>query len=919
MRQVVGGGGDLVGRQGELATLHETVRSVAAGSGRVVLVEGPAGTGKSSLLAELRRAAMQDGVTVREATAIELDADQPFAVIERALGLGAGSGVEAGSAVALAEGGLAAVHRISRGIIELADVAPLLVCVDDAHWADGQSLRVLEVVASSVRGRQMAVALAWRRALAEPHLARLLALEGALHLPLADLATDETALVVRRILPQADPAFAAACHRLTGGNPLLLEEVLSAFGDSGLSPDAAAGERLAELTPTSATRAVLARLGQLSIEAVSLASAAAVLGDGAPLHQASRLAGLDRATAAAAADRLVSAEVFVEADTLAFRHPLHRAAVLEDIGGFTRSELHRRAAAIVAADGQFELAGALLLRASPGSDRTAVGYLRKAAGIALRSGDARTAIRLLERALAEPAPVEERSPLLIDLARAEVAVGDPGSVEHLDAALGEIGRAEERVRILRSLARLHHARYDFPRAAQLAEQALAELAVDETARDRFLATWLLAASLDPERYEAAQRLCRELADAARAGAPPADPELQAALSLYLVSTRGDADMAADLAERAVAGDAATNDDGLGLAGDFALHVLLSCGRLGALVRCAEIRFQAVEHHSSIMGAASAACWRAHARLELGDLEGTLADAEIALVPSRYGWPVHSTYGGGALALARLELGDLTGAREAIQQIIEVAIPDPPRLYFTGIVELADGRATQARRLFERAGKEMLANWGSDTPAVMPWRSAAALAAWREGDTAMAQELADAELALARDAGVTSAIGRALRVRGLVLGGTAGIDTLREACELLASTERTLEHLRAQVDLGSALRRGGARREARELLGAARAHAEALGCTAIAHRAAGELSASGARPRRVPISGIESLTPSELRIAQLAATGATNREIAAELFLTTKTVEWHLGHVFSKLDVRGRRDLAAVLADDRASN
>jgi DNA-binding CsgD family transcriptional regulator len=92
----------------------------------------------------------------------------------------------------------------------------------------------------------------------------------------------------------------------------------------------------------------------------------------------------------------------------------------------------------------------------------------------------------------------------------------------------------------------------------------------------------------------------------------------------------------------------------------------------------------------------------------------------------------------------------------------------------------------------------------------------------------------------------------------------------------------------------------------------RARADELGCRALARRAAEEQAASGAHPRRVAVEGVESLTPSELRIAQLAAAGATNREIAAELFLSPKTVEWHLGHVFRKLDVRKRGELAAAL-------
>jgi DNA-binding CsgD family transcriptional regulator len=313
-----------------------------------------------------------------------------------------------------------------------------------------------------------------------------------------------------------------------------------------------------------------------------------------------------------------------------------------------------------------------------------------------------------------------------------------------------------------------------------------------------------------------------------------------------------------------------------------------------------------------MGAASAACWRAHARLELGDLEGAIADAEVALVPSRYGWPVHSTYGAGALALARLELGEAGGAAEALRRFVEGPNLDPPRLYFTGIVELAAGRAAQARQLFERAGADWVAHGYLETPAMLPWRSAAALAAFRDGDEAGALRLADAELEKARDTRLAHVLGRAQRVRGLVIGGAEGIDMLRAACDALAATDCRLEHLRARVDLGAALRRSGARREAREVLAGARADAEALGCRALADRAAQESRASGARPRRVPISGIQSLTPSERRIAELAATGLTNREIAAELFLTAKTVEWHLGHVFTKLEINRRRELTAAL-------
>lgn len=918
MDGAVAGAAGLIGRELELAAVHRVVGSLVAGEGGLLVVDGATGTGKSSLLAELRVRAEERGVHVRHGVAIELDRDQPFAVIERALGERVPRSGGRGSVAALAEGGLASVQAMIEAVA--GGPRPLLVCFDDIHWADEQSLRVIGLLAASARSRALMVALAWRRAeLAHDHARRLSAVDGVVHLRVGDLGAAESAELVRRGLPGADRVFASASHRLTGGNPLLLSELVAEFAASGQRPDGAAAERLGELTPGSMRATVLTRLGQLTDEAVRLASAVAVLGDGTPVHHAAHVARLDPDQAAAATDRLVALELLVGEETVSFRHPMLGAAVLEDLGSFTRSRLYRRAADVVAADGLLQRAAALLLRSSPAGDPAAVEILHKAAAGALESGDAAAAARLLKRALDEPARAKDRPRVLVDLARAETALGDPASLEHLDQALSAIASPSERARALRGLARLHHMRYEFPRAVRLAARARAEVGDGDPEHERMLATWLLAASLDPERQDEALGLHRQLAAAAARGEPPRDPELQASLGMYLLATRGDASLAAQLAELAVPGDAIVNDDGLGLAGDFALHVLLATGRLAALVSCAGMAQETAERHASMLGAASAACWRAHARLAQGDPQGAIADAHVGLAPRRYGWPAHSTYAAGALALARLELADLTGAADAIAIIPEVRIPDPPRSYFAGLVELAGGHAGAARQLFDRAGRELVDVWGFDTPAIVPWRSGAALAALAEQDTDAADALSAAELELARETGIPVVIGRALRVRGLSTPGGDGISVLREACEALAETESTLDQLRCQVDLGSALRRDGARRDARELLALARARAEQLGCKALATRAAEEQHASGARPRRVPLKGAAALTPSERRIAELAAGGATNRQIAAELYLTPKTVEWHLSHVFSKLDISSRRQLAAALSDERPSD
>jgi len=166
--------------------------------------------------------------------------------------------------------------------------------------------------------------------------------------------------------------------------------------------------------------------------------------------------------------------------------------------------------------------------------------------------------------------------------------------------------------------------------------------------------------------------------------------------------------------------------------------------------------------------------------------------------------------------------------------------------------------------------------------------------------------------LARAFGAPRTLGVALRAAALVAGGQPGQALLGEAIQVLAGRDTRLEQARALADLGALLRRSNHRAEARDLLRRAIDTAHHLGAETLALQAETELRATGARPRRVLLSGLESLTASELRIAELAADRLTNREIAQTLFVTARTVEGHLTHVFYKLNVKDRSGLAAAL-------
>jgi ATP/maltotriose-dependent transcriptional regulator MalT len=192
-----------------------------------------------------------------------------------------------------------------------------------------------------------------------------------------------------------------------------------------------------------------------------------------------------------------------------------------------------------------------------------------------------------------------------------------------------------------------------------------------------------------------------------------------------------------------------------------------------------------------------------------------------------------------------------------------------------------------------------------------WRSALALTLAAD-DPGEALRLANTDLGLARQAGLLRPAGVALRTRGTLAGGQQGLDDLREAAVLLARCGAGLEHARALVEFGAALRRANQRTAAREPLRRGLDLAYRCGAGRLAERARDELRAAGARPRRASLTGLEALTPSERRVAELAASGMSNPEIAQAVFVTLNTVEGHLRHVYQKLSVSSRIQLPAAL-------
>ncbi|HEX8102916.1 MAG TPA: BTAD domain-containing putative transcriptional regulator, partial [Solirubrobacteraceae bacterium] len=396
----------LLEREAERSLLQHLVGRAALGDGGVAVLEGQAGVGKTELLRTAAELGHDAGMTVLRARGSELDRDYAFGVVRQLLArevvaapaLLAGGAELAGPALAPGEGGssadlVASLEALHWLVVNLSARRPLLLLADDVHWADRPSLRWLVFLAERIEDVPVLLVAATRPA--EPGadqelLDALATAPAARALHPAPLSSAATAALVRRHLPDAAEAFAAACHQATGGNPFLLGELLrEAIADGRTGTEDEAGE-VHQFGAERVGRTIRRRLRLQPPAAFALARAVAVLGPGTPLEEAAALAGLDEADAARAADALAAVDLLAAGRALDFVHPVVRSAVYEQVAPHERHALHRAAAELLRARGaESERVATHLLRVPPGAQHVAV--LRAAAREALGRGATETA------------------------------------------------------------------------------------------------------------------------------------------------------------------------------------------------------------------------------------------------------------------------------------------------------------------------------------------------------------------------------------------------------------------------------------------------------------------------------------------------------------------------------------------------
>jgi DNA-binding CsgD family transcriptional regulator len=933
--------GALLEREAELRALDVALRASEAGHGGIVLVEAATGLGKSRLLGEAAALAAGRGARVLGASGRDLERDLPFGVAlqlfekpvsrfddaerERFFSGSAGLAVPLVlEGTPVPQGLSASLHGLYRLSANLAEERPLVLSIDDVHWCDPPTLRFLVYLAERIDELPITAVLAVATGHPpepDPLLDELRAHPATTILRPEPLSEEAVARGLREsVLPAAEPLFARACHEATGGNPLLLAELAVELAMRDVVPEDGNAEIVRELAPESLSAAVLVRLRRLGEGAPELARAIAVLGDGAELRHAAPLANLPVERAIQLADALMGAGVLRREPGLSFVHPVVRVAMDADRPKFERAEAHRRAAGMLMDEGaSMERLVPHLLAGRPDHDPRAVEVLLEAGKRALAGGAPDSAIRLLRRALAEPPPPERRADVLVALGRAEGAAGEAAAIERLTGALELIGEPTGRAAAALDAGRLllKHARWDD--AARTLERGIEDVdGTDDSLRARLEAAYLMAARVVP---------------GSEPEPPPAaveDAALESAVSGRLILARTAAAGALSgtsaaevhqLATRALGGGALLQDetsDGIGLY--LAVFALTVAEDLQTAELAAATAVDDAQRRGSVLGFATACHFRSLAVLRRGRIADAAADSVNALAARAYGWR-HSL--GSAVAVqaeCMIERGDLDdAARELLELMNEKGTSgDDPRDYrFVGVrghVRLLQlSPATALEDLLESG--RLLSELGGDNPAVYPWRSLASAASLALGDRREAHRLAAEEVALAAAFGAPGAHGRALGALAATAEGAEALELREEAVRILESSQAALDRARALIDLGATLRRATRRRDAREPLKLGLDLAGRCGARALAQRAREELVAVGARPRRDAATGREALTVRESQVAGLAAQGMSNREIAEALFVTVKTVEWHLKHAYRKLGVASRRELGPALLSD----
>jgi DNA-binding CsgD family transcriptional regulator len=907
----------LLGRDTECRRIDELLARARAGTSAVLVLRGEPGIGKTALLDHA--AADAGDATVLRARGLESEIEVPFAGLDELLRptlpaldpvpepLAAALGLESGTAAERHLVGAAVLTALGA----LAEQRPVVVLVDDVQWLDGPSAAALIFAVRRLLADAVAVVMAVRAG--EPSA---LDAAGFDELALTGLGAGDTrALLAGRAGRPIAQDTAAWLHAATGGNPLALVELAEEaprLRPGPVEDHVAVGERTA--------RALGRRLDRLDEETRAALLMAAVADAEAlepVLAAGASLGGLEAAEGAGL--------VTLSRGRVAFRHPLVRSVVLARAGPAAGRAAHRAFAAALDARSDADRRAWHTAAGTLTPDETVAAALAAVGARAAARGGHATAAAALEHAARLTPDGALAGERLSAAADATWLAGDgPGALALLDEAtrlpLDPTARAAAEHLRGRVLAR----RGPLPDAVRVLRAAAEAVAGTDPA----LASEMLAEAAYTAGYEAAGDEMDELARRAMELAPAGEPRARCIAHMVLGAVlvlRGSPEATRHLDEAAAlfATSPKLRED-VHLAAYLGIPATFR--RAGAAEYAPLHRAVALARERGAVGVLPFALFYVGAGA-LGSprwADAAAAFGEAVRLAREADLPVDEIASLAGLARLEARRGDVESATAHATDVLERATAAGMRffqawsLHALGDVAWARGDVEAAVEAFVRK-ERLLADHGVADPDLSPAPELVeALVRLERGGEAC--ERAAGAVAAAERKGRPWALARARRAQALVEADDAlALERLGDALALHELETDVFERARTELCLGERLRRGGRRADAREPLRAALAAFEELGARPWADRASAELAATGESVRRRDPSTLDDLTAQELRIALMLADGASTREAASALYLSPKTIEYHLRHVYLKLGINSRAALRAALRPDQSSS
>lgn len=903
--------GHLLERDDALGLLAAEMKRASTGEGRLVLLRGATGTGRSALLQTAAERAEGHGLQVLSARSSPEDVSSPLTTVFHLL-----------DSVAEFHGAdRESCARLWRTLRSTAAASPLLLAVDDVHLADAASRHWLVETARRIDRLPVLMVVTERSQYdvtpAAPGLTRALPPSVAVARTLAPLTPAAAAELVRASVPAATDDWTADFVRAGAGSPLLLRALLEDLGDSPASP---LPETPAALYPGAYPAAVGWWLGSAGATTSHVARALAIA-DRDQLPQPGRelaqllteASGSDPARTLGWLAAMTRLGVLIE-DTkgsLRYAHPLLRDAVLGDWPAERREAVSRSFADVMLRRGdRIETVADQLLSSGPVRQPWALRALEEAARTAARANRPVQAVQYLRRAVAEPDSGGRRQRLLNELGSLEYTSGNPSAgIRRLHEALHVAAGPRDRASTAIALGTALTERGDVREAMTLLREAERDVAGHPVAVAQSVqaAATLLADRDQSSRAAAYQRLL----DGASSTTGAVDVVGRALLVRH-AAVAGELSAAhATSRLRAMLNEPADELLEPFLLATAAAVALWADGPREAK-SLAERGLRQLSPTLLHPAAAMLRDVRAEAAVLLGEYEPLLREHAATTATTRRPGPTDAD----SHALRALtETGSFDDAWRLVRSVDLHEATDSWALsrflHACGSLRAAEGDMAGALHDFLDSGRRLSA-YAVVNPAVVPWRSAAAACLLALGDRSASLVLAQEELWLARVWDTPRTVGRALHSVAAATRGREGLALGAESVRVLRQSADVGELVSALLSHGRRLASAGQRAQARDLFHEAARHAERVGFVRLRMAAERDLRTVGARRPSAALTGSQSLTGSERRIAELAAEGRTNTEISGLLHVARRTVESHLTSTYRKLGIHGRGKLRAAL-------